>query len=61
MVRHKTRCLATHANPLTGERDVQVMPLLVKHFSQKQPTFAVGMIAAGGGRRIRVGDEVRPG
>ena len=61
VARHKTRCLATHANPVTGERDVQVMPLLVKHFGQKQPTFAVGMIAAGGGRRIRVGDEVRPG
>jgi uncharacterized protein YcbX len=58
VVRHKTRCLATHANPLTGERDLPVMPLLVKHFSQQQPTFAVGMIAAGGGRRIRVGDAV---
>lgn len=58
VVRHKTRCLATHANPRTGERDLPVMPLLVKHFSQQKPTFAVGMIAAGGGRRIRVGDGV---
>jgi uncharacterized protein YcbX len=58
VVRHKTRCLATHANPLTGERDVQMMPLLMRHFSQEQPTFAVGMVAKGGGRKIRVGDEV---
>ena len=58
VVRHKTRCLATHANPRTGERDVQVMPLLMKHFFQQQPTFAVGMVASGGGRRIHVGDEL---
>lgn len=58
VVRHKTRCLATHANPATGKRDIEMMPLLMKRFSQKQPTFAVGMIAAGG--EIRVGDEVAP-
>jgi uncharacterized protein YcbX len=58
VVRHKTRCLATHANPETGERDVQMMPLLMRHFSQKEPTFAVGMVAGGGGRQIRIGDEV---
>lgn len=58
VVRHKTRCLATHANPRTGERDVAMMPLLMSHFSQKQPTFAVGMVASGAGRRIHVGDEL---
>lgn len=58
VVRHKTRCLATHANPRTGERDIALMPLLMGHFSQKQPTFAVGMVADGNGGQVRVGDAV---
>ena len=56
----KTRCLATHANPLTGERDLQVMQTLVKAFAQKEPTFGVGMLSQAGGE-IRVGDAVVPG
>ena len=55
----KVRCLATHANPLTGERDLQVMQVLVKAFAQRQPTFGVGMLSAAGGE-IRVGDTVVP-
>lgn len=58
VVKHKTRCLATHANPRTGERDLRMMPLLMRHFAQKDPTFAVGMVANGAGRRIRIGDEL---
>ena len=58
VVRHKTRCLATHANPSTGQRDIEMMPLLMRRFAQKEPTFAVGMVASGGGRQIRVGDPV---
>ena len=53
----KVRCLATHANPLTGERDLQVMQMLVKEFAQQQPTFGVGMLSQAGGE-IRVGDTV---
>lgn len=53
----KVRCLATHANPLTGERDLQVMQMLVKAFAQKEPTFGVGMLSQAGGE-IRVGDTV---
>jgi uncharacterized protein YcbX len=53
----KVRCLATHANPLTGERDLQVMQTLVKVFAQKQPMFGVGMLSEAGGE-IRVGDTV---
>jgi uncharacterized protein YcbX len=53
----KVRCLATHANPLTGERDLQVMQTLVKAFVQKEPTFGVGMLSLAGGE-IRVGDDV---
>jgi hypothetical protein len=55
----KVRCLATHANPLTGERDLQVMQVLVNAFAQKQPTFGVGMLSKAGGE-IRVGDTVVP-
>jgi uncharacterized protein YcbX len=53
----KVRCLATHANPQTGERDLQVMQTLVKAFTQKEPTFGVGMLSTAGGE-IRVGDSV---
>lgn len=53
----KIRCLATHANPLTGERDRAVMQTLVKAFGQKEPTYGVGMLSASGGV-IRLGDRV---
>lgn len=53
----ETRCLATHANPATGERDLDVMQTLVRAFKQQQPTFGVGMLSAAGGE-IRVGDTV---
>jgi hypothetical protein len=56
--RRKTRCLATHANPRTGARDVPVMPTLMKAFSQQQPTFAIGMVTRGPGGTIRLGDPV---
>ncbi len=59
VARQKTRCLATHANPRTGERDVPVMRVLTSAFAQKEPTFAVGMVTRGAGGEIRVGDEVR--
>lgn len=54
----KVRCLATHANPQTGARDLQVMQTLVRAFAQTQPTFGVGMLSDAGGK-IRVGDAVR--
>jgi uncharacterized protein len=55
----KVRCLATHANPRTGERDLAVMQTLVKAFAQQQPTFGVGMLSEAGGE-IRLGDAVTP-
>jgi len=58
VARQKTRCLATHANPRTGERDLPVMTTLVTAFGQKQPTFAVGIVTHGAGGELRVGDEV---
>jgi uncharacterized protein YcbX len=56
VARLKVRCLATHANPRTGERDAAIMPTLMKAFSQKEPTFGIGMISRGG--VIRLGDPV---
>ena len=55
----KPRCLATHANPHTGERDLPVMQELMKVFpGQARPTFAIGLQATDGGGVIRVGDEI---
>jgi uncharacterized protein YcbX len=59
VVKPKVRCLATHANPETGERDVPLLATLTRVFAQEQPTFAVGMITSGRGGEVRVGDEVR--
>lgn len=59
VVKPKVRCLATHANPATGERDLPVMQILVREFGQQEPTFAVGMLTRGRGGEIRVGDAVK--
>ncbi|HYC45963.1 MAG TPA: MOSC domain-containing protein [Burkholderiales bacterium] len=58
VVRPKTRCLATHANPRTGERDLAVMQVLVRAFAQQQPTFAIALTTRGRGGVIRLGDEI---
>jgi hypothetical protein len=55
----KVRCLATHANPLTGVRDLEVMQTLARAFKQQQPTFGVGMLSSAGGE-ILLGDTVVP-
>lgn len=57
-VKQKVRCLATHANPRSGERDLPVMTTLMKAFAQQQPTFAVGMVTRGAGGVVRTGDRV---
>ena len=54
----KVRCLATHANPVTGERDLQVMQGLKARFRQQEPTFGVGLLTRGPGGEIRIGDEI---
>lgn len=58
VTRPKTRCLATHANPRTGERDLRVMQTLVSAFGQQEPTFAVALMTHGEGGEIVVGDTV---
>jgi uncharacterized protein YcbX len=52
------RCLATHANPKTGERDLPVMQTLTRAFAQAQPTLAIGLLTRGAGGTIRLGDTV---
>jgi uncharacterized protein len=54
------RCLATHANPVTGVRDHQVMTTLTHAFSQEKPTFAVCLVPEAPGV-IRLGDELTVG
>jgi len=60
VVKPKVRCLATHANPRTGERDLPILTTLTRVFGQEQPTFAVAMVPWHGGGQIHVGDEVKP-
>jgi len=54
------RCLATHANPDTGERDAPVLTTLTRGLGQDQPTLGRLLLPASGGGTIRVGDEVSP-
>lgn len=58
VVKPKVRCLATHANPETGERDLMVMQGLMRAFAQKEPTLGVGMLTRGAGGEIHLGDSV---
>jgi uncharacterized protein YcbX len=58
VVRPKVRCLATHANPTTGERDVPILTTLTQVFGQEKPTFAVAMVPTHAGGHIHVGDHV---
>jgi uncharacterized protein YcbX len=58
VVKPKTRCLATHANPVTGERDLAILTTLTQKIGQENPTFGVAMMPSGAGGQIRVGDQV---
>jgi uncharacterized protein YcbX len=54
----KQRCLATHANPDTGERDQPILTTLTRVIGQEKPTFAVAMMPTGAGGEITLGDPV---
>jgi hypothetical protein len=58
VVKPKTRCLATHANPITGKRDLPILTTLTHKIGQENPTFAVAMLPSCAGGQIRVGDQV---
>ncbi|MPV50560.1 MOSC domain-containing protein [Pseudactinotalea sp. HY160] len=51
------RCLATHANPVSGERDAPVLTTLTRVLGRPQPSFGILLVADGPGR-ISVGDRV---
>lgn len=51
------RCLATHANPVTGERDQDVMQTLTREFGHERPTMGV-LAVPRTAAVLRVGDEV---
>ena len=57
-VRPKGRCLATHANPRSGERDLPLMQLLPGVYPDEKPIFAVALSTVGRGGTLRVGDAV---
>lgn len=54
------RCLATHANPRNGERDLDVMNTLTRIIGQEEPQFAVSIVPASKGGQIGLGDTVVP-
>ncbi|HXV82266.1 MAG TPA: MOSC domain-containing protein [Candidatus Binatia bacterium] len=58
VVKPKTRCLATHANPKTGERDLPILTTLTQKIGQENPTFAVAISPNGPGGQIHIGDPV---
>jgi hypothetical protein len=60
-VEPKTRCLATHANPESGARDLPLMATLLRALPAQRPTFAIALARAARGGTIRVGDEIRVG
>lgn len=51
------RCKATHANPVTGEYDMDTVPGLFRHFGRN--TFGLYALVRTGGR-VRVGDLLEP-
>ncbi len=52
------RCLATHANPDTGVRDVPVLTTLTRRIGQTEPTLGRLLLPTGEGGVIRLGDEL---
>ena len=58
VVKPKTRCLATHANPKTGQRDLPILTTLTQKIGQANPTFGVAMHPTRTGGQIQVGDRV---
>lgn len=52
------RCLATHANPESGERDIEVLKTLTSVFGQAQPTMGVLAVLRGRGGELAVGAGV---
>ncbi|SJN12456.1 MOSC domain [Leucobacter sp. 7(1)] len=52
------RCLATHANPETGVRDLPVLTTLTQQLGQRQPTMGRLLLPTDRGGVIQLGDTV---
>ena len=52
-----TRCLATHVDPQTAQRDIDVMGTLTRIIGQQEPQFAISITAQNPGT-IHIGDKV---
>ncbi len=52
------RCVATHANPESGERDLEVMNTLTSVFGHEQPLMGVLATPLDGGGELALGDAV---
>ena len=52
-----TRCLATHVDPTTAQRNIDVMGTLTKIIGQSEPQFAVSIVAKHPGT-VHLGDEL---
>jgi uncharacterized protein YcbX len=53
-----TRCLVTHANPVTGKRDRDIMNTLTKQFTGDVPLFAVKLQLISEPGVVSVGDAI---
>ncbi|SDQ34733.1 MOSC domain-containing protein [Leucobacter chromiiresistens] len=51
------RCLATHANPETGERDARVLTTLTQRVGQSEPTLGTLLLPAALPAPVRAGTE----
>lgn len=58
VIKPVNRCLVTHANPVTGARDHDIMNTLVSHFTPETPQFAVMLQAAAGQNTVTRGEAV---
>ncbi len=52
------RCLVTHANPVTGIRDRDIMKTLVAEFTPEKPQFAIMLKLVSGYGPIKQGDLI---
>ncbi len=61
VVKPVVRCLATHADPTSGARDLDVLNALTRIIGQAEPHFAVSLSLLGRGGEVSVGDTVELG
>jgi hypothetical protein len=58
VVKPATRCLAIHANPVTGARDIQLLDALVRTNGIEVPTFGIRVEPVEYESKISLGDSV---